>query len=45
MLAMPYCTVEDYWDVYWGLIGEIKTKLSAAGYEAPFPQLVYNQKN
>jgi len=41
-LALPYCTVENYWDVYWGLRGEIKKKLGEAGYAAPFKQVVYN---
>lgn len=41
-LALPYCTVDDYWDVYWGLRAEIKRKLGEAGYEAPFKQVVYN---
>ena len=40
-LALPYCTVDDYWDVYWGLRGEIKKKLGESGYEAPFKQVVY----
>lgn len=40
-LALPYCTVDDYWDVYWDLRGEIKKKLGEAGYEAPFKQVVY----
>ncbi len=41
-LALPYCTVENYWDVYWGLRAEIKKRLGEAGYEAPFKQIVYN---
>ena len=43
-LALPYTTVADYWDVYWGLRGEIKKALGDAGYEAPFPQRVLTQK-
>lgn len=41
-LALPYCTVENYWDVFWGLRGEIKKQLGEAGYEAPFKQVVYS---
>lgn len=44
LMALPFCTVEDYWDVFWGLRGEIKKQLSAAGYEAPLPQRVITQK-
>lgn len=43
-LALPFCTVENYWDVYWGLRGQIKAELGKAGFEAPFKQVVYNQK-
>lgn len=44
MIALPYCTVEDYWDVFWGLRADIKRELGAAGYEAPFKQVVYTDK-
>lgn len=44
LVALPYCTVADYWDVFWGLRGEIKKALGDAGYEAPFPQRVITQK-
>jgi len=44
MVALPFCTVEDYWDVFWGLRAEIKKQLGEAGYEAPFKQVVYNEK-
>lgn len=44
LTALPYCTVADYWDVYWGLRGEIKNALGAQGYEAPFPQRVLTQQ-
>jgi small conductance mechanosensitive channel len=44
-LALPYCTVADYWDVYWGLRGEIKSKLGAAGYDAPFKQIVVTKND
>ncbi len=44
-LALPFSTVENYWDVFWGLRGEIKNKLGDAGFEAPYPQRVVTMKN
>jgi small conductance mechanosensitive channel len=44
LLALPFTTVADYWDVYWGLRGEIKKALGNAGFEAPFPQRVITEK-
>ncbi len=44
-LALPFSTVEDYWDVYWGLRGEIKKALGDAGFEAPYPQRVVTMKS
>jgi len=43
LVALPYCTVENYWDVFWGLRGEIKKQLSENGYKAPFQQRVITQ--
>ena len=37
MTAMPFTTVEDYWDVYWGVPGDIKTALGNAGFTAAYP--------
>lgn len=45
MIALPYTTVEDYWDVFWGLRGEIKKALGAAGFEAALPQRIVTMKN
>jgi small conductance mechanosensitive channel len=45
MVALPFTTVEDYWDVFWGLRGEIKKALGAAGYEAALPQRIVTMKN
>lgn len=45
LTALPFTTVADYWDVYWGLRKEIVTKLGAAGFEAPFEQRVVHMKN
>jgi len=44
LLALPYTTVANYWDVFWGLRGEIKKALGEQGFEAPFPQRVYTKK-
>jgi len=41
---LPYTTVANYWDVFWGLRGEIKKALGEQGFEAPFPQRVYTKK-
>ena len=40
LIALPYSSVEGYWDVYWDTRQEIVEKLGKAGYEAPFPQRV-----
>lgn len=45
MVALPFTTVEDYWDVFWGLRGDIKKALGAAGFEAALPQRVVTMKN
>ncbi len=45
LTALPFSTVEDYWDVFWGLRGEIAKRLGEAGYEAPFEQRVVHMKN
>lgn len=44
MVALPFTTVEDYWDVFWGLRGEIKKALGEAGFEAALPQRVVTMK-
>jgi len=45
LMALPYTTVADYWDVFWGLRGEIVKQLGDAGFEAPFEQRVVTMKN
>ncbi|WP_111709242.1 mechanosensitive ion channel family protein [Lutibacter citreus] len=40
LLALPYSSVEGYWDVYWDTRQKIVEALGEAGYEAPFPQRV-----
>lgn len=44
LTALPFTTVENYWDVFWGLRGEIVKALGDAGYEAPYEQRVIHMK-
>ena len=34
--ALAFTTVEDYWEVYWGLKEKIVKELGGAGYDVPF---------
>lgn len=45
LLALPYSTVEGYWDVYWDTRQKIVEALGNAGYEAPLPQRVVTMTN
>jgi small conductance mechanosensitive channel len=36
----PWCTVEDYWAVYFGVTENCKLALDAAGIEIPYPHVV-----
>ena len=36
----PWCTVADYWDVYFGITEQCKEALDAAGIEIPYPHQV-----
>ncbi|WP_299122226.1 mechanosensitive ion channel domain-containing protein [uncultured Winogradskyella sp.] len=40
----PWCTVADYWDVYFGTQENVKIALDAAGIEIPYPHAVEIQK-
>ncbi|MDG1394273.1 MAG: mechanosensitive ion channel [Flavobacteriaceae bacterium] len=40
----PWCTVEDYWAVYFGITENCKLALDAAGIEIPYPHAVEIQK-
>ena len=40
LVALPYATVEGYWDVYWDTRQKIVEALGSAGYEAPLPQRI-----
>lgn len=43
LAVRPYATVDDYWDVYFGVTEQSKLALDAAGIEIPFPQRVVHQ--
>ncbi len=45
LLALPYSTVEGYWDVYWDTRQKIVEALGEAGYEAPLPQRIVTMTN
>lgn len=38
IVARPWCSTRDYWDVYWDLTREVKQRFDAAGINIPFPQ-------
>ncbi|OJJ17322.1 mechanosensitive ion channel protein [marine bacterium AO1-C] len=40
LVALPYSSVEGYWDVYWDTRQKIVEALGSAGYEAPLPQRI-----
>jgi len=40
LVALPYSTCEDYWDVYWDTREAILLALGKAGFDAPLPQRV-----
>lgn len=45
LLALPYATCEDYWDVYWDTRQKIVEALGAASYDAPLPQRIVTMKS
>lgn len=45
LLALPYSTCDDYWDVYWDTRQSIVEALGNAGYEAPLPQRIVTMTN
>ncbi len=45
LLALPYSSCDDYWDVYWDTRQSIVEALGNAGYEAPLPQRIVTMTN
>ncbi len=43
LAVRPYATVDDYWDVYFGITEKAKIALDQAGIEIPLPQRVVHQ--
>src|SRR5690606_11450131 len=40
----PWCSTDDYWDVYFDITEQVKEALDAAGIEIPYPHQVEIQK-
>ncbi len=38
LIARPWVRTEDYWDVYWDLMREVKERFDREGIGIPFPQ-------
>ncbi len=45
LLALPYATCDDYWDVYWDTRQKIVEALGKASYDAPLPQRIVTMKS
>ncbi len=45
LLALPYATTDDYWDVYWDTRQKIVEALGQAGFAPPYPQRVITMIN
>ncbi|MDX2249297.1 MAG: mechanosensitive ion channel [Bacteroidia bacterium] len=45
LAVRPYATVDDYWDVYFGTLEDVRNALDKAGIEIPFPQRVVHHLN
>jgi small conductance mechanosensitive channel len=37
-IARPWTKTEDYWDVYWDIVREVKLRFDREGISIPFPQ-------
>lgn len=40
LLALPYVSCDNYWEVYWDTRQKIVEELGAAGFDAPLPQRI-----
>jgi small conductance mechanosensitive channel len=38
LFCRPWVKTEDYWDVYWGLMRQVKERFDAEGISIPYPQ-------
>lgn len=45
LAVRPFSTVDDYWDVYFGIQEKVKVAFDQAGIEIPFPQMDVHMKN
>jgi len=45
LLALPYSTCDDYWDVYWDTRQKIVEALGKENYDAPLPQRIVTMKS
>lgn len=45
LVALPYSSVEGYWDVYWDTRQKFVQALGEAGYDAPYQQTVVTLEN
>jgi len=45
LLALPYATCENYWEVYWDTRQKIVEALGKASYDAPLPQRIVTMKS
>lgn len=45
LVALPYSSVEGYWDVYWDTRQKVVEALVVAGFEAPYQQTVVTMQN
>ncbi|WP_411894314.1 mechanosensitive ion channel family protein [Winogradskyella sp. A2] len=43
-VVRPWCKVDDYWDVYFGVTEDVKNALDKAGIEIPYPHQVEIRK-
>jgi len=44
LVALPYSTTDNYWDVYWDTRQQIVEALGKADYDAPLPQRIVTMK-
>ncbi|MDB3887321.1 hypothetical protein N9344_00035 [bacterium] len=45
LLALPYATCENYWNVYWHTRQKLVQTLGSNGFKAPLPQRIVTMTN